>query len=176
MEEYQPGTNSIEDRFKKLGVRISENADNVDLNAELNLAGLEELRPAAVRTLERAIERSRDYLTAPTIRDSFGSNHEQRREWRNALPDDLRLVYNRNKLRLNSIGGVVAILELVVSQLDAQDIHTSEAERLRGLQKQVPLDIVRYDSLTEDEKEVVTQKIDSICREFLSLVTRPKAT
>lgn len=162
---------SVKERFQDAGVSYEEAADAPELHAPVKLDGFEGVRNAQ-RLIEKVAKQCRGYASGPIIRDSFGNEHQKRREWRGTIGTELFTIYRENKLRANVISGVTGFLEALVGELDGDNIHTPQAEEVRRLHNEIPKDLIaRYSSLSPEEKEEVAVKLDGVCRGFLRTVT-----
>jgi hypothetical protein len=162
---------TLADRLKEQGAELIESADAPELHARAHIDGFEALEGDA-GYIEQVAHICRVYASAPIVHDAFGKDHDSRRAWRESLPNDLRTCVLENKMRANSILGVVGHLMTFLKMLTALNIHSKEAERARAIFSRMPESVYAYHSLPEEEKARVVKELDGICREFLRLVTK----
>jgi hypothetical protein len=171
-EGYKQPTSPVE-KLRALGVTVEEPITYPEFHTPLQLQGLGELGPEAVRSFKQATEVCIEYIEGPVIRDHFGNDHKKRVEWRKTLSDEVYAFCEKNKLRLNVISNVFYYLRDVGKRLNAQNIHTKKSEKVHHLIEEIPLeDIRKYGILSDDQKTEVITKLEVICREFLTLVTK----
>jgi len=171
IENPQSTSRTLEQRLKEVGVTIEFAPDAPELHAEIEREGFEGL-PNNGKSLEKAVAAAREYALSPILRDTFGNDHGLRRTWRTQLPPELAAAERNNKLRANSLMGISGHLGTFISELEALEIHTEQAEAVRTLYDTFPHEQVQgYVDLPIEEKERLIREMDRFCREFLRVVT-----
>lgn len=116
----------------------------------VSVKGFEAL-PEDIRTtyLNGLVDACRNYYGGYLLKDPFGNDEEKRLGWQTQMLKDFPATDNagegydafqkRIKLRLATIQGVQGLFTGLVANLDAQNIHTPQAERVRTLASRMPV-------------------------------------
>ena len=133
------------------GIRI-EKTNNDEFPDEVDFTGLEGLSESKKELVRQLIVPAcKAYYNGILMSDRYGLKHDDRRNMRNILMkvhgDDYMIPHSANKLRLNRITTAYVPLLRLRDALNAQDIHTPQADRLREVIEKLPsgVDIVGAD-------------------------------
>lgn len=171
MEKPRGASKTLEQSLNEVGVAIEFASDAPELHAEIKRDGFEDL-PNNGKSLEKAVAAAREYASGPILRDAFGNDHGLRRTWRAKLPPELAAIERNNKLRGNSLMGILGHLSALMGELEALEIHTEQAEAVLALYDTLPHEQAEgYVDLPMEQKEQLIQEIDGFCRAFLKIVT-----
>lgn len=166
-ESYENHPKSSVEKLRELGVTVEPGHTYEEFNGPINLNQFTDLRPSAIKSLERAYFECMSFLEAPKMRDSF-TDHEERRKWRSSLEPELDRFYNQNKLRLNVVSSLVGKLNLVTEWLRIEKPSGKKAENLNQIIALIPQEIYEWSDLSVDQKDEVLEQLDSICIQFLT--------
>ena len=123
--------------------------------------------------LEIGVSISRAYLSSAIISDNFMS-HTDRRAWRNSMTTkfgkDFNTFYERNRIKANSVGSLYTVFTSLFDILDtAKDSLSPQQRELREVFTHIP-DLSNYAEKTNEERYELTEKMDQVALQFLSLV------
>ncbi len=108
--------------------------------------------------LERITKGCREYYAGYKMLDTHGNEHHDRRDERDKLRKQHGQNYDQyhtlSKLRLNLITRVYSPLLRLVYLLDAHDIHTDQAEKIRKIVSDLPsgVDVIGGGSIPAEQR------------------------
>lgn len=179
MEGFSANKTEIEIDLKKAlaaqGVVIEESEPFE--TGPLVWEGFDKLSPTAQKFLKQLEVSSKHYLSGVLFRDSFGTNHEARRRWRQEMKDKYRQAFteldDRNKRRGNLINHLKGYLEGLVWFLDEENVHTSQSEGVREIMKRWPKDFnEKYAKGDDEQKLQMVRDIEDLARNILKVIAR----
>lgn len=116
------------------------------------------VKPACLDSAMGAISTLEGYINGPIVMDSWGGNHEKRREQRKELEkifggDFIRLIHHDNKLSANTIASVNFSIHNLSNYIEQKE--TELRRRIAHIQKELQL---RFSGVSNDTREFIGKK------------------
>ncbi|MDB5187780.1 MAG: hypothetical protein JWO50_300 [Candidatus Kaiserbacteria bacterium] len=167
---------------KNDAVKIIESTTQIPIEQEHDYSQLEDLgdersEKTIKRIIDGLVQSAVKYLNGVYIEDSFGSDKEARDAWEQQKRREFGTTFenfsSESKYRLNVITNVKSYVESFVMAAQELNIHGPAVDEVMSLDKSLLIpDGDTWAHFSYEEKRVVTDKIDVVCKKILELFTK----
>jgi len=139
--------------------------------------------PSFLKALEAQFEHLKRFISSSIIKDSFSSNHYERREWSDKylklLSPESQKCYHDNRLAFKNAAPVGTLLNLLEFLSVEEDMNQEMIDKLNNAAKLIPEAIVRskdeiYAGLSEEEKIETMEDLAPVVKNFIEILGEPK--